>query len=400
MLKLFRKKIVSRIILWGLLILILPAFVMWGSASMSSRSKDKGPNYVGIVNNRKVSFEEMYYAITGVRSQVILNYFNQPNVLEMILGNKPILIKSAWDRILFLDEAKRLNIKVSDKEVVEYINNHPLFSRNGVFDERIYSYILHNNIGLEARAFEEVVRKNLAIRKMSLYLTKGMKITDEDVLSDYKKEFAKMKIAYILIDAKNFSGDVTIDKNAAKDFYEKHKSELKLKAGAKETQPDRAATFEESKDTIEKYLKETEAGKILKEKTDDIYNKITARMADEKETFENAASRLKFTVKNTDFFSKTDKMDDIGDVPLIAAAGSDLKEFEVSKPVKITRGFIIFEVTEKKPPDEEAFKKDKDEYTKKVREKKLDAFMGDYLRKLEDKAKLAVKLEDIEKNYK
>ena len=40
MLKIFRKKIVSKVILWGLLILILPAFVMWGSASMS-RSKDK-----------------------------------------------------------------------------------------------------------------------------------------------------------------------------------------------------------------------------------------------------------------------------------------------------------------------------------------------------------------------
>lgn len=103
MLKIFRKKIVSRLILWGLLILILPAFVMWGSASMS-RSKDKGPSYVGIINNKKISFEQLYQAITGVRSQIILSYYNQPQILDALLNNKPMLAKIAWDRILMLDE--------------------------------------------------------------------------------------------------------------------------------------------------------------------------------------------------------------------------------------------------------------------------------------------------------
>jgi len=136
MLKLFRKKFVSRFILWGLLILILPAFVMWGSASMS-RSKEKGPNYVGTVDNRKVSFDELYQALTGVRSQIILIYFNQPQVLKELLSNKPMLAKVAWDRILMLNKAKELHIKVPDKEVVASIRNHPIFIRNGAFEQAI-----------------------------------------------------------------------------------------------------------------------------------------------------------------------------------------------------------------------------------------------------------------------
>jgi len=399
MLKLFRKKFVSRLILWGLLILILPAFVMWGSASMS-RSKDKGPNHVGTINNKKVSFEQLYAALSGVRTQVILNCFNQPEVLDALLSNRPMLAKLAWDRLLLLEEAKKIRIKASDKEVVKAIRNHPLFIRNGVFDERFYAYMLHNNIGMEPRAFEEIVRDNLIVQKLSSYLTKNVGITDDDLFSGYKKEFGKIKIAYVLLETKDYYDEVKVDENAVKEFYEKHKNELMLKSNLKGALPERAATYEESKDTIGKYLKEAEARKILKPKSDEYYNNILERMQTKNETFEQAATQLKLTVKNTDFFSKTDKLDDIGDIPVIVNTGLDLKTFEASKPVEITKGFIIFEVAQKKDPDEEAFKKDKDEYTKKARNQKSNAVMEDHLRKLEGGAKLIIKLEEMDKYYR
>lgn len=399
MLKLFRKKVVSRVILWGLLILILPAFVMWGNASLS-RSKDKGPNYVGIVNNRKVSFDELYMALSGVRSQVILNYFNQPQILDVILKNKPMLAKIAWDRILLLDEAKRLKIKAPDKEVIAFIRSHPLFLRNGAFDDRFYSYMLRNSIGLEPRDFEEIVRENLIIQKLSSDITRDIKISDEDVFTEYKKDFSKLKIAYVLLEPKDFFDSIKLDENTAKDFYETHKNELMLKSNLRGALPDRAATFEEAKEQIEKYLKEAEVRKILRKNGEDLYADIFKRMQDNNETFEKAAGQLKLTVKNTDFFSRTDKLDEIGDIPIIADAGSGLKIFEVSKPVEINKGLIIFEVVQKKDPDEEAFKKDKDEYARKVREMRSNAVMEDHLRKLEDTAKLVINLEDVEKYYR
>lgn len=399
MLKIFRKKFVSRFILWGLLLLILPAFVMWGGASLS-RSKDKGPNYVGIIDNRKVSFDELYAALSGVRSQIILNYFNQPQILDALLNNRPVLAKIAWDRILMLNETKRLRIKVSDKEVIAFIRGHSLFVRNGVFDDRFYSYMLRNNIGLEPRAFEETVRDNLVIQRLASYLTKDLKISDEDVLSEYNRESAKLKIAYILMEPKELFDQVNVNENAVKEFYEKHKNELIIKSNLKGALPDRAATFEESRDTIEKYFKDVEARKILKEKSESVYGKILERIKDNNETFEKAASQLKFTVKNTDFFSGTDKLDDIGDALVIAGTASNLKIFEVSKPVETGKGFVIFEIIQKKDPDEESFKKDKEEYAKKVRERRSNSFMEDYLRKLENNANIAIKLEEIDKYYR
>ena len=378
--------------------MILPAFVMWGSASMSG-SKEKGPKNAGIINNRKVSFEEFYNAILGVRSQIILNYYNQPRVLETLIGNKSLVAKIAWDRLLMLSDAKKYGINASDKEVITFIRSHPLFMRSGVFDDKFYSYMLSHNIGLEPRAFEETVRDNLKIQKLSLYLTRNMKVPDEDVAAEYKKEFVKLKLSYVLLEPKDVIDQVNLEEKAVKDFYEKHKSEMLLKANATEAQPERTATFDESKDTIEKLLKEIEARKLLKARSEETYNKIIESMGSNKETFENAASRLKLVIKNTDFFSKNDTLNELSNIPLIVDAGAGLKEHEISKPLEISKGSVIFEVTQKKDPDDEAFKQEKDEYSKKVRERKIDAFMEVYLKKSEDMSKPAIKFEDIEKYY-
>ncbi|MCX5666462.1 MAG: SurA N-terminal domain-containing protein [Candidatus Omnitrophica bacterium] len=398
MLKLFRKKIVMKIILWGLVIIIVPAFVLWGGAS-SSRSKDKGPGYVGFVHNRKVSFDELSNALSGVRSQIILNYFNQPKVLDALLSNKPILAKLAWDRILMMEEVKKAGIRVSDKEVVEALRSHPLFIRNGVFDDRFYAYMLKNNIGLEPRAFEEIVRENLALQRLSVSFSKDIKLSDADILDEYKKEFGKIKISYILFEPKDYLEKISIGENAAKDFYDKNKNELMVKSNLKGAIPDRPATFEESKADIEKLLKEIEARKMLKDKLSETHKELVERTVNKGETFAAAASKLGLNIKDTDFFSRKDTVEAVGDTPMIVEASYGLKDLELSKPLEINKGYIIFEVAGRKAADEETFAKEKEEYSKKVREARSNQIMEKWLKGLEDKAKLAIKLEEAEKHY-
>ena len=417
MLKFFRKKMVMKVILWGLVIIVVPAFVMWGGAS-SSRSKGNGPGYVGVVNDRKVLFDELSGALSGVRSQIILSYFNQPKTLDALLSNKSILAKLAWDRILMLEEVKRAGIKISDKELVETIRSHPLFIRNGAFDDKFYSYILRNNIGLEPRSFEEIVRENVSLQKLSASVTKDVKVSDSDILAEYKKDFQNLKISYILLEVKSFldkvnpvresqqlksaafSNGVKISEDAVKDFYEKRKSEFRIKSDLKGSSGDRQATFEESKEAIENHLKEVEARSMLKKKADEIYAGLIEKMKGAGETFQKAAAKLNLTASETDFFSKYDTVEAVGDTPVIIEASSDLKDFELSKPVEIAKGYIIFEVAGKKDADEETFKKDKEEFSKKVWDLRSNMVLEKWLRDLEDRAKLAIKLDETEKYYR
>lgn len=174
-------------VLWGTLILILPAFVIWGTGSMG-KSKDKGPSYAGVIDNRKVSFDDFAESITAARCQVFLNLFNQPTALEALLKNNEFLGRLGWDMLMMSHEAKKRKIKVSDKEVIDFIRSHPLFNRNGKFDDRIYEYVLRNNLGVYPRDFEEIVRDILVIYKLNSIITKDVAISDEEVLTQYKND--------------------------------------------------------------------------------------------------------------------------------------------------------------------------------------------------------------------
>lgn len=185
MLKLFRNKNVARVVLWAILILILPAFVIWGTGNLG-RSKDKGPSFVGKIDGKKVSFEGFAENITAVKAQVFLNFFSQPQIIDKVFKDKPLLGKLAWDRIIMLREARKMKIKVGDKEIISWIRSHPLFNRSGSFDDRLYEYILRNNLGLDPRNFEEIVRENITIQKMHNMLTKDIKASDEEILENYK----------------------------------------------------------------------------------------------------------------------------------------------------------------------------------------------------------------------
>lgn len=185
MLKFLRKKNIAKIVFWALVILIMPAFVLWGTGSLSG-SKDKGPKSVGTIGGKKISFEDFYYALNGARCQIVLFYFAQPKMLDTILQDKALMGKLAWDRILMLKEADRNKIKASDKEVVAFVRTHPIFNRNGAFDTAIYEHVLRYNIGLDARAFEEIVRENIKIKKLNDIITKDVAVTDDDILSEYK----------------------------------------------------------------------------------------------------------------------------------------------------------------------------------------------------------------------
>ena len=202
MLKFLRRKEIAKAIFWALVILILPAFVLWGTGSLSGSKDREGPRFAGMIDKKKVSFDELYEAITATRSLLVLNYFNQPQALEMLLRDKPLLGKLGWGRLIMLKEAKRYRIKIHDEDVVAFIRSHPLFLRGGAFDEKLYGYVLKYNMGLEPRAFEEIIRSNLEVQRLNDSLTKDITASDEEVLSEYKQELSALKEPKVLDEEK------------------------------------------------------------------------------------------------------------------------------------------------------------------------------------------------------
>jgi hypothetical protein len=398
MLKIFRKKAIAKTVFWILVILILPAFVLWGTGSLSG-SKEKRPRYVGIINNKKVSFDELYNSMMAVRSLMVLNYFNQEKLLDAALDNKQLIAKLAWDRIIMLKEAGRQKIKIPDKDVVSFIKSHPLFLRNGSFDEKLYAYILRYKFGLAPRSFEEIVRQNLEIRGLNETVTRDITVTDNDIANEYERENQKYKILYILVERKAFLEKAEVYEDSVKSYYETNKGEFLLPAEEGKATP-RLASFEDVKASIRSYLADNEARLLALEYATELHRKITELMAKDGLTFEGACSKLNLKTAETPLFSRSDYIEGLGEAKPLADVVSSINPADISAPVETRGGIVIFKTSEIAEIDNNKFEKEKEEFSKKVLEgrkaKALDAWFSEVAKK----TKLNIDLNDVERYYR
>ncbi len=155
-----RSKKVTRNVLLALLVLIIPAFVLWGVGGLS-----KKPPMVGQIGNRKIFPDAFAKSRKGIRIQILFTYYQNYETLKKILQNRALVNHMAWERLVFLTASRDQRIKITDKDILFFISNHPLFQRKGAFDKEAYNYILRNNLSVEPREFEELVRENLQIRQ-------------------------------------------------------------------------------------------------------------------------------------------------------------------------------------------------------------------------------------------
>jgi hypothetical protein len=401
MLKVFRNKTVARIVLWAILIFTVPAFVIVGYMS-SDRSGKKGPVFAGLIENKKVSFDDFAKSISSIRCQVVLNNFNNSKALESLLKNKAFVGKLAWDRLILLQRAKMAKIKVSDADVVKFISSHPLFIRNGKFDDRIYQYFLVNSLGLYPRSFEELTRENLMIQKLTDMISKDVKISDTEVLRDYERDNSKFKISYVMIPSSAFTDKVKTSDEEIKKFYEEHKKEFALTTKDKEGKDvvNKTPSLDELKDNLRTYLSDTKARPLAMDEATKDYNKIVEIMAKNKSSFESAASKIGLKPEESKPFLRSEYVEGIGEGSWIAEMAVNMKKDEVSKPAYTRKGVLIFKVAEVTPFNAETFKKEKEDFTKKALADKKNAFIEDWLRTLEKGADLKIDLNDYEQYYK
>jgi len=172
-----------RRILWGLAIIIIPAFVLWGAGNRGQRRGN-----AGMVFGKKVTMREYVSAWEASRNEAIMAYGSRFN--EVI--DQMNLETQAWDRVIMLREARKKGIKVSDMEVMGFISGIPVFTdQNGRFDEKRYETILQNTFRRTPRAFEEDTRDSLTIIKLVQDTFKDIEVTDEEIDRDKLKEAKK-----------------------------------------------------------------------------------------------------------------------------------------------------------------------------------------------------------------
>ncbi|HNX90348.1 MAG TPA: peptidylprolyl isomerase [Candidatus Omnitrophota bacterium] len=217
MLKLLRSRKFARRTLLALCIIIIPAFVIWGSGSITKDSV-----VIGTIDQKKVTSEEFNKSREAIKVDLFFSYYGDFDSYQKILQNRKLMNEMAWQRLLSLKTAQDIKLKIGDRDVLMALARHPIFMRNGVFDQSVYSYLIHN-LNMEPRQFEEYVRQNLEIQVyQSNTIFRGLTASDEEMKKFYNSTYSKVDVSYIYMDPKIVAKDVTATPEEIKNYYDSH----------------------------------------------------------------------------------------------------------------------------------------------------------------------------------
>ena len=218
------------------IIIIAVAFIAlmvfeWG---MDITGRSKVDNVVGIVNGKELTyqmFSEMY-------QQLYENYRAQTGRSDFSEVDLQRLRDQVWEqfiqRTLLTEQMDKFGITVSDSEVVyqvynyplEELKQHPAFKTNGIFDIKKYRASF-TNPEIPWRQIEDIYRQQIPFIKLQNIITNTVRVTEEEVLEEFKKRNLQAKAEYLSVLPGSFNQDLQASDEEIKNFYEEHKDEYK-----------------------------------------------------------------------------------------------------------------------------------------------------------------------------
>ncbi|MFH1063163.1 MAG: peptidyl-prolyl cis-trans isomerase [Candidatus Omnitrophota bacterium] len=208
----------TKTIVWAIAIIIVPAFVLWNIGSSVSKRRS---GFAGKIFDQRVAWKDFIIEKRAARNEAWLKYGDQAEQA----GD---LDEQTWTRLILLQKANKAKIKVSNKELLDYIQSLPTFRYAELTPEN-YNMIIGRIFQQTPSEFENGMRNSLIISKFMAGLVSGITVSDEEIKDAYSTEFAQANVTYILINPADFIESVPLDNidESLKLYYEEHKEDFK-----------------------------------------------------------------------------------------------------------------------------------------------------------------------------
>lgn len=149
---------------------------------------------------------------------------------EALKRKKDEVIQDLIQEEVFWQESRKYGIIVTDNEIAIDISNFPAFQQGGKFSKQLYFQALSWKLHMTPGEFEESRRRQIAIARLRSLITSGIKITDRELLENYKEK-NKGKIKNFEKDKEKFYNEVLQEETIAllNEWYKSISASLKVK---------------------------------------------------------------------------------------------------------------------------------------------------------------------------
>ena len=142
------------------------------------------------------------------------------------LGGAKRLLDGLVGRRVVAQEAARLGMSASDDEVAERIRKQ-FADASGKVDMARYKESIVSRYG-DVETFEEGVRSEIAQEKLRAFVSASIRVSDEEVQSDFQRQNASFDLSYAVISPDKLAEKIQVSDNELRSHYEQRKTDFRI----------------------------------------------------------------------------------------------------------------------------------------------------------------------------
>ena len=137
------------------------------------------------------------------------------------MPGKMYLDRAINDRLMRV-EANRLGLNTSDAEVASNIRQQFKSADGTPFDQKRYEQNVTDQFGSVAK-YEEAVRDQLSAQKLEAFLTSGVTVSEQEILTDYQRKNSKFDLVYVPVSSADVAQTIKPTDEEIKNYFEQNK---------------------------------------------------------------------------------------------------------------------------------------------------------------------------------
>ncbi len=198
--------------------IIIPAFILWGVGSAIQSNKRY---FIGKIGKWTITLPMWNRIKNHIYVIQEINAFDKPRLEQELIDNL------AWNRLVLLYLAqKKEHIKVTDRELAEYIASIPAFlDRNNKFSVSKYKAFL-SHLGIPEKEFEETLREDLLIERLKEKATGAITVEEKEIRQEWENQKESFDISYKSFPFSEYISQATVSEDEIKAYYDKNKNAL------------------------------------------------------------------------------------------------------------------------------------------------------------------------------